>query len=912
MSEEQRLGRYIVEDQLGEGSFAWVYKGYDEELDRRVALKVLKPIWLSDASAVSRFKQEARTMAKLHHPNIAVVFEVGEMDGQVFLAQFLVNGDTLSAQIEQDGAMAWGDMIKTLRMIGSALDYAHSHDMIHRDIKPANILIDDKKQAYLGDFGLVRAAEGSASISASTGGMVGTPAYMAPEQWEDKEISPATDVYALSCVVVEMLTGKMLFDGSTPATVMKQHLMEGPRFPPKWPEGVPEQVAKVLKRGLAEYSADRIQTAGELVSQLEQAAEAQATGVLQVPPVWLVSSDGQRHRLKLGKTTLGRGKDARIQIDTDMISRHHATINFTGQQLTVVDEGSANGTFINERQIGSEPAFLNHGNVLTIGDVSFTVEASGLTPVETDTEVSSEEEVVAAVVAGAAATKAAAEAVSVASDGAETETAEPIEDSAAGQEGDQASGSLDTMVVDTKKEEAPPPVAATPTPATAPAEKSSGGGKGMMIVGAVVVLLIIGAAAFFLFGGGGGSSDTASSGSASGGDSAAVAGDDDPTDTPEPEPTDTVPAPTDTPEPKSTDTPKPEPTATETEEAEEAVVDTEEATEEAVEEDTPTPEPTEEATEEAVEEDTPTPEPTEEVVVEADTPTPEPTEVVVEISGNIAIPLQQASASRVIVADTEGNQVGFLDSARQPAHTQDGSKLVINGDNGPQLLLQVANSDGSSPEIIGDRGLNNHSHPAWSPDGKQVIYNDRPAGSDYFIYTRPIDDSSPGFGVEVAAAGIGPTFHANPLYPHWTSQGFIFRGCSTWSGQGGDCGMWLIQGGQGGEAKVLTGNANHIPTDADNSTVIYSSNEDGDWNVYSLNISSGATTQLTSDPSADALGTISPDGNTVAFLSNRGGGLAVWYVSIDGGDPEKMFDINADWGILRGDGWSEEKLSWGK
>ena len=268
---EQKLGRYIIEDQLGEGSFAWVYRGYDEELERHVALKVLKPIWMSDPQAVARFKQEARTMAKLHHPNIAVVYEVGEAEGQVFLAQFLVNGNTLAARLKETGPMSWPQMMEILRPVASALDFAHENGIIHRDIKPANILVDDKGQAYLGDFGLVRAAEGSVQLSASAGGMIGTPAYMAPEQWEDREITPATDVYALSCVAVEMLTGKMLFDGSTPATVMKQHLMEGPRFPDQWPEGVPDHVVEVLKRGLAEHTTDRISSAGALVAELERA-----------------------------------------------------------------------------------------------------------------------------------------------------------------------------------------------------------------------------------------------------------------------------------------------------------------------------------------------------------------------------------------------------------------------------------------------------------------------------------------------------------------------------------------------------------------------------------------------------------------------------------------------------------------
>ena len=372
MSDLQRLGKYIIEARLGEGSFAWVYKAYEKDLDRHVAIKVLKPMWLSDPKAVARFKQEGRTMAKLHHPNIAVVYNVGEDQGHVYLAQFLVNGDTLSFKIEEE-PIPWPQMMGILKQVASALDFAHEHGIVHRDVKPGNVLIDNKNRAYLGDFGLVRAAEGSASVSASTGGIIGTPAYMAPEQWESHPVSPATDVYALSCVVVEMLTGSMLFDGATPVTVMKQHLMEGPRFPAKWPEGVPDTVAEVLRRGLAEEPSERIQSAGQLVAELEKAEADRATAQLTLP--WLVDDDGNVHKLKLGRNTVGRATSSDIQVKTGMISRLHAALVLDNGNVTVNDEGSTNGTFVNGAQIGADGVTLNPGDTLRTGDVTFTLNA---------------------------------------------------------------------------------------------------------------------------------------------------------------------------------------------------------------------------------------------------------------------------------------------------------------------------------------------------------------------------------------------------------------------------------------------------------------------------------------------------------------------------------------------------------
>jgi serine/threonine-protein kinase len=262
---QQQLGHYQIEDLLGEGSFAWVYRAYDQKFEQYVALKLLKPIWLGDPQAIARFKQEARTARKLRHPHIVDVYDVGDAGGQVYMTQLLVKGETLADRLARD-PMAWDEVVKVVTDIALALDHAHSEGIIHRDIKPANILLGSDNKAYLGDFGLVRAVEGSASLSTS-GSMIGTGHYMAPEIWDGKEATPATDVYALSCVVFEMFTGEVLFEGSSMMAVLKKHA-EGPKLPDTWPARVPDGVTDVLKRGLAEDPADRISSAGELASQL--------------------------------------------------------------------------------------------------------------------------------------------------------------------------------------------------------------------------------------------------------------------------------------------------------------------------------------------------------------------------------------------------------------------------------------------------------------------------------------------------------------------------------------------------------------------------------------------------------------------------------------------------------------------
>jgi hypothetical protein len=319
-----------------------------------------------------------------------------------------------------------------------------------------------------------------------------------------------------------------------------------------------------------------------------------------------------------------------------------------------------------------------------------------------------------------------------------------------------------------------------------------------------------------------------------------------------------------------------------------------------------TPEPTEESTTEPTAE--PTVEPTKKPTSKpANIPTP--TSPAATVTGRLAIPLVMGITPKVYVVSTEGELLGVLDMARQPDYRKDGMMLIVNGDGGPSDKLRVSDSIGDDQKEIGDPGLAGHSHPAWSPDSKQVIYDDNTLGcGGWCIFRRDLGSAS-GEG-EILDTATGPILGANSLHPLWTTQDrFIFRGCNSWSG-GGDCGIWMMQGNRG-ELQKLTDNFNHIPTDVHDNVMVYVSQEASDWNVYSLNIVTGATRQLTFDPAADGLATISPDGLSVAFLSNRQGRLAVWWVGINGGNPQKMFDIPAEWGTLQSDGWSEEKLSWG-
>jgi serine/threonine protein kinase len=233
-----KLGKYEILSELGRGSFGTVYRARDTMLDIEVALKVLKPVWMDEPRAVEMFYREARAAARLEHPNIVPIREMGEIEGRLYIAMRLIDGESLGARIKR-GAMTLDEALPIVNQISSALDYAHARGLVHRDIKPNNILIGKDGVASLTDFGLVRGAEqASIASSASVGGAVGTPEYVAPEVWKGKPATSASDVYAFGCVVYEMLTSTVLFGGSSGPEVMFKH------FEPRSLDEIPDMAVR--------------------------------------------------------------------------------------------------------------------------------------------------------------------------------------------------------------------------------------------------------------------------------------------------------------------------------------------------------------------------------------------------------------------------------------------------------------------------------------------------------------------------------------------------------------------------------------------------------------------------------------------------------------------------------------------
>jgi serine/threonine protein kinase len=290
------IGKYEILEELGRGGFAVVYKARDVELDRTVALKVLRPALGDDPDFVARFKQEARAAARLHHPNIVTLYDAIQINGQLIIAMQYVEGRTLRDEGQVQGALPLDRALTILEQVANALDYAHLHGVVHRDVKPANILLEETEQgvhATLLDFGLAKAMEASTALT-SQGTLLGSPEYMAPEQSDPnraKEIGSATDRYALGIVAYQLLIGRVPFPGNTPAT-LNAHLNLMPPDPRAMRAEMSPQISAILMKMLAKVPVDRYATAREFVLALRMAASPSA------PPVSTKRDEGRQLRRK--------------------------------------------------------------------------------------------------------------------------------------------------------------------------------------------------------------------------------------------------------------------------------------------------------------------------------------------------------------------------------------------------------------------------------------------------------------------------------------------------------------------------------------------------------------------------------------------------------------------------------------
>lgn len=269
----KQLGPYQVVAPLGEGGMAAVYKAYQPSIDRYVALKVLPRHYAKNPEFVQRFTQEARVIARLQHPHILPVHDFGETDGYTFLAMRWVQGGTLADWMVANQPLSLAQIRRIFTQIGDAVDYAHSNGVIHRDIKPSNVLLDERGNCLLTDFGLAKMVAASVKLT-QTGGILGTPAYMSPEQGLGQTVDQRSDIYALGVVLYELVTGRPPYQAETPMAIMIKHI-QSPLPPPReFNSDIPEALERAVMKALAKKPEDRFHTAGEMVKAVQAGTDA--------------------------------------------------------------------------------------------------------------------------------------------------------------------------------------------------------------------------------------------------------------------------------------------------------------------------------------------------------------------------------------------------------------------------------------------------------------------------------------------------------------------------------------------------------------------------------------------------------------------------------------------------------------
>ncbi len=265
-----RLGHYEIIAELGRGGMGVVYKGYEPSLARYVAIKELSPALAHDEIIVERFLREARSMAKLNDPHIIQIYSIGQEDDQPFFVMEFVDGASVAELIKREGRILPSDALKIVEQTAHGLITAHSHGVVHRDIKPANMILSQRGQIKIADFGIALANQDMHNKLTSQGEFVGTPGYLAPEALLGKQVDQRSDVYALGVVLFEMLTGRTPFSNSGVYQLMLDSVQSEVPDVREFNADIDSDVAGMLTKMLHKNAADRYQSMTELLADLEK------------------------------------------------------------------------------------------------------------------------------------------------------------------------------------------------------------------------------------------------------------------------------------------------------------------------------------------------------------------------------------------------------------------------------------------------------------------------------------------------------------------------------------------------------------------------------------------------------------------------------------------------------------------
>jgi serine/threonine protein kinase len=408
----QSLGQYQLTKLAGEGGIATVYKAYQESLNRWVAVKVLHN---TDPNILQRFEREAKAVARLRHRNILMVYEYGVDKERPYIVMEYVEHGTLEDRLTGE-PMEWTKVVTLSLAMAEALHYAHQHGLIHRDVKPSNIMMAQEDWPLLTDFGLVKIPEKEDEALTVAGTIMGTPAYIAPEQARGDTIGPHVDMYALGIIMFEMITGRPPFEYENPNMLMLAHIQEPPPSPRELNPACPSELEKIILKAIEKSPEDRFTDLGEMILALSKlfanlTLNMSSSATIKVPPhptdevLPLSPTEAAKShpvlvnpalnaRLLLPEKNLtislsAPGKDELIvgrthgknEADIDLnphgaveagISRRHSRLTQRDGVWFLDDLGSMNGTHVNNVKLTpGNTVQLKNGDIIHFGRMYF-------------------------------------------------------------------------------------------------------------------------------------------------------------------------------------------------------------------------------------------------------------------------------------------------------------------------------------------------------------------------------------------------------------------------------------------------------------------------------------------------------------------------------------------------------------
>jgi serine/threonine-protein kinase len=398
------VGKYRIEEQIGRGAMAEVYRAYNPNLDRFVAIKILHPHLSKKTDILGRFRREAKNVASLYHKNIVQIHDF-DLEGSVYyMVMEFINGPTLKDLIKEARSekrlIPFERTLSIIKDIGAGLEYAHKNGVVHRDVKPANVMMDDSNRVILTDFGLAKFVSGTQFTT--TGAMIGTPAYMSPEQGLGQPGDARSDLYSMGVILYQLTTGRLPFVAETPLAIVFKHV-NAPLTPPRSiNSNIPESLEEVIIRSMAKNPEERYQTVEDLMKSLGAVTLDDFNSVAQngpttIPPFTTPTLDIVNVTLHVVETgelltledntefVLGRSDEKyNVHPDVDLtpfeaykkgVSRRHAAIKIGNKnEVSLVDLESTNGTWLNGAKVSPQiPIPLHQGDIIALGKLALQV-----------------------------------------------------------------------------------------------------------------------------------------------------------------------------------------------------------------------------------------------------------------------------------------------------------------------------------------------------------------------------------------------------------------------------------------------------------------------------------------------------------------------------------------------------------